>query len=654
MMTKWLRRLSVRHRILASVIALALMMALSVPLLILNQNQLLAQQQETIQTLAHADRLLLQASVGLASSRVNLLRYLQGSVPTPDAALSDVNQALMRLDQARELVEPEEGIEIREMRLALADYQALIGRIQGAKLAGDEDEASRLEGEALSAGTQLEVEIEELVRASQDRLDAAAAQLRQEATTRVVGLGVLYAIVIFGVLVLAVLVTRSITGPVAALQEGAQRLGEGDLDIEIPTEGSDELSFLATVFNEMADRLAHSYEELEARVAERTRDLRQRTSQLRAVIGVSRATVEILDADTLIEQAVDMIRQRFDLYYVGLFLVDEQSNTIVLRAGTGEAGRRMLERGHWLEMGQGMVGWSAANGQARVSLEAEEDAVRYTNPDLPDTRSEAAIPLRTRGRVIGVLTVQDDEPGAFDDEAVDLLQVMADLLAATVENAQLYTEAQTALEAAERAYGHLTREGWLRVLQGRTRGYQMTARGQVESVTGPWQQELMAARDAGEAVEAAGGQTLTVPIAVRGETMGAVRLQKADGGEGWSPQEMTLVEDMLDQLAIALDSARLYEDTQLSAARERIAREVTDRMRATLDWEELLRTTVQEIGQAVQASRVFVQWQAPELADDEPSAPDDEHHRGNGDASDGTEDDFDVDDYLAGLTSEGA
>jgi GAF domain-containing protein len=313
---------------------------------------------------------------------------------------------------------------------------------------------------------------------------------------------------------------------------------------------------------------------------------------------------------------VEVIQERFQLYYVGLFLVDEHREAIVLRAGTGEAGRKMLSRGHQLALGQGMIGWSVENDQARVSLDVDEDleqgvrVPRFANPDLPNTRSEAAIPLRARGRVIGALTVQDDQPGAFDEEVVDLLQVMADLLATTIENARLYSETQGALEGAQRAYGRMTREGWMRLLRDRPTGYRVSERGDVEALSGVWKRELQEASRTGRTVQS--NSTLAVPVTVRGETLGAVQLEKGDSD--WSEREVSLVATVIDQLGIALDSARLYEDTQQSAARERVARQITDRMRTTLDWDDLMQTAVQEIGQAVQASRVFVQWLPPRTA----------------------------------------
>lgn len=633
MKNMWLRRLPVRQRVLAMVVVLAIVMLIPIPLGIIGQRQLLEEQRETTQTLIEIERALLLASARIADSQADLLRYLRGEMPTPESALADVNQALLHLDVARVQVGAMSGIqgapldgmssaaqqaeaqvaEVQELRVDLANYQALIAQMQAATLTNALEEVSRLESQALASGAALSARIESAVDLSQGAWAAANAALLSAAQRRLVGVVLIEIAVISVALVGAAFALRSVTGPIAVLRDGAERVGRGDLDTVLPETGNDELTLLARVFNEMVARLARSYRELEQRVAARTAELRRRSDTMRAVIDVSRATTDILDPDTLVQQSVEVIRQRFGLYYVGLFLVDAGREVIHLRAGTGAAGEAMLARGHQLAVGQGMVGWCVANAQPRVSLEAAEDMMRVANPDLPGTRSEAAIPLRVRGQVIGALTVQDDQPDAFDEEAVELLQVMADLLAVNIENTRLLSEVQSSLEASQRAYGRMTQEGWLRLLGDRTKGYTFSRQGRLAAVEGPWSEDLREAWRTHDAVVR--DHTLAVPIIVRGIRLGAMRLSKR--GAAWTPRETALVQTIVDQLGIALEGARLYEDTQIAAARERLAREITDRMRSTVDWDDLMQTAVQEIGQAVKASRVFVQWlPASETGDD--------------------------------------
>jgi GAF domain-containing protein len=363
----------------------------------------------------------------------------------------------------------------------------------------------------------------------------------------------------------------------------------------------------------MVQQLKQTLRGLERQVADRTRDLERRSAYLAASAEVSRAVSSILDTDQLVRQVVDLIREQFKLYYVGLFLVDEAREWAVLRAGTGEAGKKMLERGHRLKIGAGsMIGWSISNAQARIALEAESDAQRRATSELPDTRSEAALPLRSRGQVVGALTVQSAESRAFDNVTISILQTMADQVAVALDNARLLAESQAALEAVQRAYGKLSREAWGELLGGRRDlGFRSDAYG-IGSAAHIWRPEMEQAMQAGRVVQAADNaaqkQALAIPIKIGDTTIGILDTYKT--GE-WGAEEIALLEQITDQLAIALDSARLYQETQRRAARERMAAEITDKMRRAVDMDALIQTTIQELAAALSTSNAFLQLTLP-------------------------------------------
>jgi PAS domain S-box-containing protein len=178
--------------------------------------------------------------------------------------------------------------------------------------------------------------------------------------------------------------------------------------------------------------------------------MENRTMQLQTAAEVSRAASSILDLNMLLPQVVELISVHFDYYYVGIFLVEETGQWAVLRAATGDTGREMLEIGHRLEINNSsMVGWAIANKQARIALDVGVDAVRFKNPFLPLTRSELALPLISRGDVIGAMTIQSAKPAAFKEEDITALQTMADQVANAIENARLFTERSVLLEKLE-------------------------------------------------------------------------------------------------------------------------------------------------------------------------------------------------------------
>jgi signal transduction histidine kinase len=167
----------------------------------------------------------------------------------------------------------------------------------------------------------------------------------------------------------------------------------------------------------------------------------KRTIQLQTAAEVARAATSILDINELLPNIVELIRNHFDYYYVGIFLTDEKSEWTVLRAATGDMGAKMIELGHRLKIeDSSMIGWCIAHKESRIALDVGEDAVRFVNPHLPLTRSEMALPLITHGEVIGAMTIQSDKPGVFSRVDTTALQTMADLVANAIENARLFTE----------------------------------------------------------------------------------------------------------------------------------------------------------------------------------------------------------------------
>jgi signal transduction histidine kinase len=175
-----------------------------------------------------------------------------------------------------------------------------------------------------------------------------------------------------------------------------------------------------------------------------------RSTQLQAAAEVSRTASGILQPEELIQQAVDLIRDHFELYYVGIFLVDksgtwsgEANRWAVLRAGTGEAGRLQVERRHMLEIGgKSMIGQCVATGEANISQLAPQEMQRFDNPLLPETQSEMALPLISRGEVIGAMSIQSEAAYAFSKEDIAVFQTMADQIANALQNANLYNQTE--------------------------------------------------------------------------------------------------------------------------------------------------------------------------------------------------------------------
>jgi GAF domain-containing protein len=350
-------------------------------------------------------------------------------------------------------------------------------------------------------------------------------------------------------------------------------------------------------------------ETLEQHVADRTRDLERRARYLETTARVARDTSSVLDLQNLLTRVVTLVSERFGFYHTGVFLLDPAGEWAVLQSASSEGGQRMLARGHRLRVGEeGIVGYVTGRGEPRIALDVGADAVFFDNPYLPDTRSEMALPLRARGEIIGALDVQSKEPQAFSDEDVAVLQALADQVAMAISNARLFKQAQESLEAGRRAYGEISREAWMQMLRIQPNlGFLSDHRG-IFPVGDLWEPQMEAVLQTGEATPGDGdGTTMAIPIKVRGHVIGVVDAQKPGESSEWTAEEVTLVETLAEQLGLALESARLYQDTQRRAERERLTGQVAARMREILDVESVLKTAVREIGEALELHDIAIQ-----------------------------------------------
>jgi GAF domain-containing protein len=293
----------------------------------------------------------------------------------------------------------------------------------------------------------------------------------------------------------------------------------------------------------------------------------RRAAQLQFAADVSRAITQVMEPEELLVRVVDLIRERFDFYYVGLFLLDDSGRHAILQAGTGEAGRILRERKHYLEVGgQSMVGWVSANRKARIALDVGQEAIRFANPLLPDTRSEMALPLQMGERVLGVLDIQSRAASAFSEEDVTVLQGVADQVGVALENARLFQQTQAALKEIEATNRLLVREGWQGYLEQKT-----TRRAEFLAASGPVQDPLQ-----GKA--AAQTEPLTIPLELRGQSLGRLTLRR-EGNRAWSEDETQLIQTIAVQTVLAAENARLIEETQRTLGETRAlyesSREIT-------------------------------------------------------------------------------
>ncbi|MFZ5879653.1 MAG: GAF domain-containing protein [Chloroflexota bacterium] len=320
---------------------------------------------------------------------------------------------------------------------------------------------------------------------------------------------------------------------------------------------------------------------LEQSVAARTRELAEKTRQLEAASYVARRIAEIRDLQVLLNEVSVSIAEQFKLYHVGIFLLDDKDQFAVLQAASSEGGRKMLELGHRLAVGQtGIVGYVTGQGRPRVALDTGADAVFFDNPHLPHTHSEMALPLLVRGKVIGALDIQSDKIDAFSEGDVDVLQTVADQLAIAVENTRLFSESDAVISQFEALTALQTRDAWANYTRRKIPAYQFSAFG---------------VRPAREIPQEEGPRSLRIPIELRGQEIGAIRLHRRESAPAWSSLEGEIAREIAAQVALALDTSRLLEETQKNAARDEMVASVSNKFRETLDMETILQTAATEL-----------------------------------------------------------
>ena len=272
----------------------------------------------------------------------------------------------------------------------------------------------------------------ELTLLVEQNTEEAFAPLGRAATIFVVIIALAVALGTVGV----IFFTRRLTQPIEALTEGALRLARRDLSSQVSIARNDEIGLLAQAFNSMSGELQDLYQGLERKVEERTR-------QLAAAAEVGRAVTSILGTEELLARTVQLIHDRFGYYHVSVFLLDEAGTCAVLRESTGDIGARLKAQGYRLLVGSNsIIGWVTANKQPHIASDVSEDPYHLENELLPDTRSEAAVPMRIGDRVIGALDVQSRAPEAFTQADVDTLQILADQIAVAIENGRLFARQQ--------------------------------------------------------------------------------------------------------------------------------------------------------------------------------------------------------------------
>ncbi len=362
--------------------------------------------------------------------------------------------------------------------------------------------------------------------------------------------------------------------------------------------------------------------------------LRLQAARLRMAAEVARVSSSTLDAETLFTEVVARIQEGFEstgVYYVGLFLLNEPDadtgeRFAVLRAATGEAGKLLLEMEHKLALDDTTpIGWCIAHREARNVLRLEEVTAQFDAVPMSYTRSEIALPLRSRGRVLGALSVQSTREASFDEVDVSVLQATADQVAGAIDNAGLFRQTEIALKEAQAAHRRYLTKSWGEFLATGPVAQVDYVQPVVESVDDDLLREaqraavmhrravaLDSSSTSGNDENSTPQTVLVVPLKLRGQVIGTMTLHETCRQRPWNAGEIAMSETIAEQVALSVENLRLMDEAQRRAARERLVGEISDQMQRATDMGDLLRITAEELNHVLGGSRAYVRLDAGE------------------------------------------
>ncbi len=428
--------------------------------------------------------------------------------------------------------------------------------------------------------------------------------------------------------IVAYIQTNRISQPLIQLAEYSRKVASGSastrqtlqsgIQLRPITTRTDEIGQLGQNFQRMVQELYEREQNLEERVA-------NRTQQLETVVTISQQLASILDVTDLMRRVVDLTKETFNYYHVHIYLVHQEM--LLMVEGYGEAGAEMRRAVHNIPLAapKSLVARAAREAKIITVDNVHNNPEWLANPFLPHTQSEIAIPIILGGNeVAGVLDIQSDQVAGFSHNDKTTLRALANQIAVAIRNARLFAETQDKLYEAQRLQRIYTTQAWEQLSTTQTTDYEVR-QGDMPPLAEINTPEAGAVLRQEQTVDLRLGNpgnspnkteeggdkngtihALATPLKLRGQIIGVLGIRDEDQDRQWTTEEIALIETVSEQMTLAIENARLFDDTQKRGQREALTRQIVDEIRKASTIEEILQTSVDELSKALGVSRTFI------------------------------------------------
>lgn len=426
--------------------------------------------------------------------------------------------------------------------------------------------------------------------------------------------------------------------PFTHLADLSRKVLDGNMNVRANISSREEIGSVAEGFNFLVSRLRQVSDTLDLRVADRTRILVSQKSYLdrkvdilQSVLEISRVLVKAWEFDQFLPITVNTIREHLGFKHISILLIDRSNRQLVLRAASSEEGQRLLNLGYSIQIDQdGSLQDVIRNGVIKIISEADREKKSGKSYGFLQFQSELCLPLSYNGVVIGVLDIQDETENTFSEDDLGEFSILAELVSSIYQRLFDIQTTSDILEELELRQKAMSKQAWEEYLLERSEnGYRYyngvistLNKDEITSHTIDWarlgDEGLLVAKPETTQVKAAKtitsedfrysdrGPTIIAPISLRGELVGAIKLQELDPSRIWTEDELALVRAVTEQVGMALENSQLVEETRRRADHEAIVTDIFSQLRSSSEPQVIQQSALEALQRALQVKSVRI------------------------------------------------